>query len=299
MNSEQVYNGSRGDDFTMMIVKLLKKGKLKRQYLNMLVSKESLKQYGYAFTAKSADKDNNYERFEQLGDVTANKFIVWYVYRRFPQLDCTEGVKVAARLRINYGAKAFFGKLGEELGFWPFITAQIEGTERNMYYRNRNKQDLLEDCLEAFIGCTEYLLDKAFRPGVGYAIVYDILENIFNSIDISLDYSKLYDAKTRLKETFDFFTNQIGTWTFIDKKFETENGYTNTLSRIYQIPSYLSPPNTRHNSEPKSGWVLLGEGSACKKGNAQQVAAENALLRLKQNGIFKEPPSEYKRFLNN
>lgn len=73
--------------------------------------------YGNAFTATTANKVDNYERFEQIGDVTANKFIVWYAYRRFPQLDCTDGVKVVARLRINYGAKQFFAPLGEQLDF--------------------------------------------------------------------------------------------------------------------------------------------------------------------------------------
>ena len=92
----------------------------------------------------------------------------------------------------------------KNLNFWPFISAAIEGTERNQKYRNRNKKDLLEDVLEAFIGCTEYLLDEAFRPGVGYGIVYDILESIFNELPMSLEYEDLYDAKTRLKETTDF-----------------------------------------------------------------------------------------------
>jgi len=174
-----------------------------------------MKSYGQAFTASSADPVNNYERFEQIGDVTANKFIVWYAYKRFPQLNCTDGVKVVARLRINYGSKQFFAPLGESLGFWDYISAQEDGKAKGMKYRNRQKKDLLEDCIESFIGCTEYLLDQAFRPGVGYGIVYDILSSIFDEIPMSLKYDDLYDPKTRLKQTFDAYS-QLGDWHFID-----------------------------------------------------------------------------------
>ena len=280
---ETIYNGSRSDDFVMMLVKVLKKGKLKREYLNKLLSPESLKQYHMAFTAKSADPTNNYERFEQIGDVTVNKFIVWYCYRRFPQLDCTEGVKVVARLRINYGSKESLAKLGESLGFWSYISAREEGTERNMYYRNRNKLDLLEDCFEAFVGCTEYLLDKYFRPGVGYAIVYDILEDVFKGVDMTLEYDKLYDAKTRLKETFDMFKTQIGTWKFEETKVVNAEGFTTTHSQLYQLL-------------PGSHRILIGEGNACKRISAQQIAAERGIQFLKERGIFKQPPPEYRKF---
>jgi dsRNA-specific ribonuclease len=304
MNSStnnEIFYGSRGDDFTMLLVKLLKKGRLQTKYINLLLSKNSIKEYANAFTAKSADPINNYERFEQIGDVTANKFIVWYAYRRFPQLDCTQGVKVVARLRINYGAKAFFGRLGEELGFWPFISAQIDGNERNTYYRSRNKQDLLEDCVESFIGCTEYLLDKAFRPGVGYAIVYDLLETVFNDIDMSLKYEDLYDSKTRLKETFDVFKTTIGTWRFLEHKIEGQDGYTNTVSQIFQIPPGIKPIARRSGDQchPEHGWILIGEGVGCKKSDAQQRAAEAGITFLRHNGIYKPPPPEYHMFQTN
>ncbi len=299
-----VYLGSRGADFKRMIVGLLKRGKLKPKYIDRLTDSKSLQAYGQAFTARTADAVNNYERFEQIGDVTANKFIVWYAYRRFPQLDCTDGVKVVARLRINYGAKQFFGPLGEQLGFWPFISSAEEGTERNQYYRNRNKKDLLEDCVESFVGCTEYLLDKAFRPGVGYGIVYDILADIFDDIHMSLKYEDLYDPKTRLKETFDAY-KQLGTWYFHDTREEVNSGYTMANSVLYQIPPDTPQQPIKRKTGigrkdyellPQSDWVQLGSGITSKKGDAQQKAAEQGITRLKYMGFFKEPPPEYKFF---
>ena len=82
----KLYLGSRNNDFKNMIIGLLTKGKLKPKYIEQLTDEKGMKAYDYAFTARTADPVNNYERFEQIGDVTANKFIVWYAYRRFPQL---------------------------------------------------------------------------------------------------------------------------------------------------------------------------------------------------------------------
>lgn len=301
---QNVYLGSRGADFKSLITGLLRRGNLKPKYIEKLTDQNGMEAYGQAFTARTADSVNNYERFEQIGDVTANKFIVWYAYRRFPQLDCTDGVKVVARLRINYGAKQFFGPLGEQLGFWPFISAAEEGVERNQYYRNRNKKDLLEDCFESFVGCTEYLLDRAFRPGVGYGIVYDILANIFDEIQISLKYEDLYDAKTRLKETFDAY-KELGGWYFQDTREEIDGGFTMANTILYQMPpdtpqqpikKITGQGRTDFELIPQRGWRHIGSGIASKKGDAQQKAAEQGIETLKQMGFFKEPPAEYLHF---
>ena len=267
-----VYLGLRDESFRDLIRGLLERGKLKAKYIDLLTTDESMKVYGQAFTAASANPDVNYEIFEQLGDVSANKFIVWYAYRRFPQLECPLGVKVVARLRINYGARQSFSEIGERLGFWPYISASEDD-------RLRKKKDKLEDCVESFIGCTEYLLDKAFRPGVGYAIVYDILSSIFDEIPMSLRYEDLYDAKTRLKELFDLYKSKLGTWAFVDNRDDML-----AISQVYMIP-----PNSRNKQvikrkigvgendviqEAPSDWQMMGEGKAAKKGDAQQKAAE-------------------------
>ena len=299
-NLTSIYLGSRGLDFKSMIIGLLKRGNLKAKYIELLTDEKSMMSYGQAFTATTADKVDNYERFEQIGDVTANKFIVWYAYRRFPQLDCTDGVKVVARLRINYGAKQFFAPLGEQLGFWNFISAAEDGVERNMYYRNKNKKDLLEDCIEAFIGCTEYLLDKAFRPGVGYGIVYDILASIFDEIDMSLRYEDLYDAKTRLKETFDNYKNELGQnqWIYITNRQDTGEKYSMKKSVVYQIPKNTSKQVINNGLDilPQSYWIPLGSGIASSQADAEQLAAKKGIETLKNMGYFKDPPQEYDRF---
>ncbi len=294
MDSDQpkeIFKGTRNDSFKRLITDLLKRGNLRQKYIDSLTDQESMQQYDKAFTAPSANPEENYEIFEQLGDLSINKFIVWYAYRRFPQLDCPAGVKVVARLRINYGSRQSFAEIADNLGFWDFISADEED-------RMRKKKDILEDCMESFIGCTEFMLDKKYRPGVGYAIVYDILTSIFDEIPMSLKYNELYDAKTRIKELFDLYKDKLGSWTFTDTRDDML-----AISTVYRVP-----PGSSKNviKVPKGGgvyeekiprdWVKLGVGRAAKKSDAQQRAAEEGLKKLNQEGWVKQIPEEYKFF---
>ena len=99
--SSIIYKGTRGPMFKALISGLMERGNLKDKYIGILTNDENMKKFSKAFTAASANKNENYEIYEQIGDVSANKFIVWYAYQRFPQLNCPAGVKVVARLRIN------------------------------------------------------------------------------------------------------------------------------------------------------------------------------------------------------
>lgn len=297
---EEIYYGDRGKSFKNIVTNVLKKSKIKSTYIKLLTSVENMERYKSVFTSASVDPINNYEVYEQLGDITANKFIVCYAYNRFPCLKNTEGVKIVARLRINYGARASFQKIGEDLKFWEIISATVEE-------RSRKKKDLLEDCFEAFIGCTECILDEKFMPGVGYNVVYSILESIFNNIPMHLSYNKLYDAKTRLKELFDMNHATIGSWKFIEEPRTKDD--TTCISRVYQIPvgsknktpivstTYINNEQRTKNS-PRDDWVCIGEGISCKKSDAQQKAAQNALTTLQHQGIKKEIHTQYLKFEN-
>jgi dsRNA-specific ribonuclease len=304
--SSIIYQGLRGPPFKALITKLMERSKLKKKFIDVLTSDENMKLFSKAFTAASADPKNNYEIYEQLGDLSANKFIVWYAYRRFPQLRCPLGVKVVARLRINYGSKQSFSSIAEKLEFWPYISAAEEGTDRSAKYRSRHKKDLLEDVLEAFIGCTEEILDDEYVPGVGYAIVYDILASIFDDIPISLRFEDLIDAKTRMKEIFDSFGQTIGSYQFIDTR--EERGHHSEMnsvavSKLYRVPhgAHKRPTKTTDmdgNSTLRAnrGWILIGEGEGTTKSNAQQQASEEGIITLNRAGYIKEVPIEYQLF---
>jgi dsRNA-specific ribonuclease len=293
MLTDDIYYGPRNDVFKKLIYKLLEKGKLKPKYLNILTNDTNMELFGKAFTSPTADSLNNYEMYEQLGDLSANKFIVWYVYKRFPQLRCSKGVKIAARLRINYGSKQSFYEIAETYGFWDFITASVE-------QRQHKKKPLMEDALEAFIGCTETILDDMFQPGVGYGVVYDILKSIFDDINISLSYNDLYDPKTRLKELYDMYTDTLGKIVYIDSRQEQL-----AISSVYQVTPNLrdeplkikiGPGKKDIQLNPQSGWVLIGVGKAAIKPDAQKRAAELGLHYMNSRGYSKPIPEEYSMF---
>ena len=288
-----IYLGSRGADFKALISSLLRKGKLNTKYIKMLTDDEAMNIYGCAFTSELVDPDNNYQVLEQLGDLSGNKFIVNYMYHRFPQLDCPEGVAVVARLRINYGAKQSFSEIARKLGFWEFISATND-------LRQRKMKPLLEDAFEAFLGATERILDKRKRVGVGYAIVHDILTSIFDEMDISLRYEDLYDAKTRLKELFDMHESSLGPLVYKDSKQRDLL----TFSTVYRVQGgkYVETldPDGKFTVNKKKiiggTYIKIGEGSAALKADAQQNAAAVALVSLNKQGWKKPIPSIYEKF---
>ncbi len=285
-----IYYGERGNEFKEFLFNLLVKSKLKRKYIDYLVDDESMETYHKAFTSDTADEENNYQLFEQLGDISANKFLVWYMHKRFPQLNCSQGVKIVARLRINYGAKQSFFSIAESLGFWKYISASEE-------QRNRCKKPLLEDTFEAFIGATEYLIDKKLREYVGYSVVSTILENIFNDINISLKYEDLYDAKTRLKELFDFYNQEIiGTVLYENEKNMDEKLNTTKVYQIVGDKKAIYDENNKIKYIPSgrpAKKMFLGEGTASLKTDAEQRAANMALETFKARGIVKIVPEFY------
>ena len=71
--------------------------------MNSYAEKEILKEFEKCFTHKSFSSTDNYEMYELLGDVTANKCVVSYLKQRFPFLNSSKDVKCMARLRINPG----------------------------------------------------------------------------------------------------------------------------------------------------------------------------------------------------
>lgn len=309
MDEKQIYLGSRGNEFRELIINILKRGNLKDEYIDILTDNHGMAEYGKAFTAVTANSDDNMEILEQLGDLSANKFIVTYVYKRFPQIKCTEGLKIAARLRIVYGSKATFAPIAEKLGFWPFVSAGLEGSkelgrDKRLKYRNTHKKELLEDTLESFLGCTEILLDNQYRIGVGYAIVYDILSSIFDELNISIKFEDLYDSVTRLKETFDKFKD-IGTWYYIHTRepIGTE-GFTQSVTKVYLIPLNANDkaiekrdPITHKVVEkfPRAEWYEIGCGIASNQDESSQKAAEQGIQTLKSRGYYRQPPEIYQR----
>jgi dsRNA-specific ribonuclease len=246
------------------------------------MSPDYFKIYCCAFTHSSIHPEKNYEYYEILGDVTCNKCVVWYLKERFPQLQNCNGVKVIARLRINLVSKKNFAEIAEKLGFEEYISCSRE-------VKDQKGKSLLEDVFEAFFGATELLIDSILGIGSGYGICYRILNSIFDEIPISLKYEDLYDPITRLKETFDFYRQQIpgrqcnliwGNMTW--ENIKTEKG------QVVHLYQYDKTSNKKK---------LLTTSEAAILDDAKQMAAIQYLQFLSEKGI-KRPIPEYYSTIN-
>lgn len=261
-------------EFKEFIKNLISSTRLDSKYVNILTDDESIKLYKKAFTHSSYNSRDNYEVFEQLGDITLNKFLVWYFHKRFPMLNNTFGIKIVARLRIKYGSKQFLSELADKYNFWNniFITEVIS---------NGKRMSVLEDVFESFIGVTEFIVDSRIYNGLGYICCYNILKGIFDKLYIDISYESLFDSKTRLKELFDFYKEKLGTLMF---DYSKENELNSYVVKIYR----------NHNGKKI---LLTEEKSTISKSDAEQKASEKSLHILTTEGFYKNIPDEYKNIL--
>lgn len=263
--------GNRGDDFKNLISKILKMGKLKQKYIDILTSDNNMLLYGYAFTSANVDPVNNYEFYEILGDSTLGNFLIYYCSRRFPELQNASGVSILSKMKSTYGQKEFLAQLANKLNYFDYISATQED-------KMRIKNSLLEDCFESFIGVTVYILDKEIMNGVGYAIAYDILKEIYDTIDITPNFEILQDSISKLKEFFDPpHYRALGKIEYINEIISAESS--NRITKSTVIFNFKTGRK-----------MVLGEGTAAIKKKADSKAASAALEFLKKNNITKDKP---------
>lgn len=174
-------------------------GELKTENIDKLTTPECMDEFNKAFTTFHANREENYDFYETLGDSTANNCIVWYFQRRFfpdiKKVDVSRGtmrsVAILSRLKQEGASTKQFSKFASRLNLQQFIT-MTEIEKKESIYK------ISEDVFEAFLGCLVYHCDLLFRQHVGFGVVYNILEKLFDSEDIRINEEKLYDAKSLL-----------------------------------------------------------------------------------------------------
>lgn len=274
----EVYYGPRDKSFKDLLIKIFKLSGINESLLDRYINDQTLPFYNMAFTSSSANEQHNYEPFEQLGDSTIGKFIVWSSYEKFPQLrGKSEAVEIVARMKINLGSKDNLSQIAENLGFWPFISASEE-------FRLRSKKKLLEDVFEALIGAIEFVIydyssPNISQPGLAYQLIYSILTRLFEPYTLKIDYNTLVDSKNRLKGVFDQYKDVLGSEAVYKTDRVVKNDKNLFISKVFD-----------------SSNNFLGEGAAALKKDAEKKAAEAAILTLEKKGYKKIIPSLYSTF---
>lgn len=192
------FSPQRGENFVEFISNILSKiSRIPPEKVSEYIKHIDI--FEQAFTHKTANENNNYEALEMIGDSILNFCVVEYLSNRFPDLMNTDGsgVGTLARLKINLVSKSVFSNFAEKLNFGDYIAS-------DMLVRRDEMDSILEDTFEAFQGALITVIKKCdpnYRKGylVGLGPVYRIISYFLDSMEISLKYEDLYDAKTRFK----------------------------------------------------------------------------------------------------
>ena len=257
------YLAKRDHTFKEMIEKVLR-NRISQTYIDMVLTPEGMSYFSKAFTHSSVDPNHNYEFLETLGDLTLNKCVLFYLCRRFPQLNCPSGSELISKLKINMIKSESFANIAESMGFWSFISI-----DKTLQSDTVHKRKTLEDVCEAFFGVLELLGDKYIMLGVGYELCYKIITFILDQKEISLDYEDNVDSITRAKETFDAY-KFLGTLTY--QPSHSPDG------RIAVVAIQTTPEKQT---------IHLGNGFGNDIKEARQDAAKQVVAYLKQRGILK------------
>lgn len=270
-SSSTIYSGLRGEPFKNVLTTILKRSKLRDEIIETLLDDEGMALYNTAFTHPSANIHDNYEYLEFLGDSMVNTAIVWYIARRFGNLQGINGVKVLARLKINLVSKKSFAECAQRLRLWDYISCADN-------IRRTSKRKALEDVFEAFFGATTVLMDNKVCASSGYSVVYSIVASLFDELDISLKYEDLFDARTRIKEIFDC-NKHLGEIEYTITKDPSTNVFTS-------IVTMKPKEDGRHP-------VFLGKGTGNTKVDSIQASSEMAIHTLRTMGVHAKVKPEY------
>lgn len=293
-----MYYGKRDKTFISLLEDVIKIGSPKFVYI--LNKPDVVKMFSDAFTHETINAYNNYEFYETLGDVTLNKCVLWYISRRFPQINCPDGSDILTKLKIKTIKSESFASIADSLHFWDFISV-----DQSLRLNSEKKRAILEDVCEAFFGVLELAIDQEIRQGMGYNVCYKILSALLDKNEIKISYDEIVDNKTRVKEIYDAYSKIMGGT--IQYKFQCM--YCNAefmkgvqleehfgkCFRIQNNPKVYTSI-TYHISSDGKGNLKMSTATGKNPQQAEQNAAKQTLLYLTNNGYIKNIPTEYTIF---
>jgi dsRNA-specific ribonuclease len=187
---------------TFLINLLEFRGNVKREIAEQLFDEQGLKFIKQAFTHPSMLEYQNYEFYELLGDTSANKCILWYIYRRIPSLKNEDNpAMLMTELKKKYVSKKLFSPFCKTLGLHNFIRwKELSYMELDNIKTVLMDDSMYEDVFESFCGCLEDLIDTRIMPLTGIGVLYNIISTVMDGIEIITDLTELFDPKSQIKE---------------------------------------------------------------------------------------------------
>ncbi len=249
---------------------MIKRGNINEETVLKLLDEQGLERVKMAFTHSSMIGESNYEFFEMLGDRSVNKAIIWYMHRRFPEIEHNEKAAMyMTELKKRYENKRNFGAWAKKLGFDQFIRyKELSYVEGKFIKKVRINDSMLEDTFEAFCGILEDLIDSRIGIGVGYGFVYNIITSLLDEEYITTDLNKLVDVKTQLKELIE---------NAAIKKF---GGKVDSNSYQDANKKFVSTLNLSFTSNPSSTYIGFLSKQFVSRPQYKKIDAENEAARM-------------------
>ena len=199
-------------------------------------------------------QEHSYERLEFLGDAVIHKVLADYLFHRYPESD--EGFMTSLRTKIEN--KESLAWLSKQIGLEKYVLV----AKRLDMHDARNKESILEDCFEAFVGAI-------------YEESHSIAEQfVVNLIEKEIDFAELLRKETNYKATLLQYYHTQG-WR--DPYYDIHK----TFGSDHQKEFVMFV--TDGNEKP----IAYGRGASKKKG--EQEAAKNA---LKYFNVYDESDTE-------
>ena len=186
----------------------------------------------------------SYERLEHLGDSVLGAIVATYLSRRFP----TQQEGFLTNLRKEIVCNAMLGTLTQKIGLDKFYVISRHNEDVCAGRQNTKK---LGDILEAFIGALWTDSDNNFP--IVQTFVVSLIEKY-------IDIPKILQNDTNFKDQLQKYCQTFLKYTPVYKMVSSINGY--TMIALGQEQE-------------------IGRGSALTKKQAEQLAAQDALIKLK------------------
>lgn len=226
---------------------------------DLFLTPDAMKIWITAFTHKSYNLNQNYERLEKYGDALVKVAFVKYLLEypiRLSEADISN-------LSNHYMAKYPQSQLAKSIGLGQFIRTHLPISIPQ-----------LEDLFESFAGALDEIADK-YTDLRGDKLVYNFIYNIFTAYPIDLKVA-LGDPKTRVVQLF----AGRGWGVPETKKFHSPEGVS--------IEIYATPRSHGDLSKifPGTRKLLLGRGKGTTETVAEKQAYSQALSLLEEHGVF-------------
>ena len=217
------------------------------EFKNKRLLERALTHSSYCNEIKRLKNQSN-ERLEFLGDAVLEVTVSDYLFEKYP--DKTEGELTKLRASIVCEPTLALCSRQIKLGEWILLSKGEEHTG------GRNRDSITSDAMEAVIGAI--YRDGGFEPAQNYIRKF-ILDDIDNK-------KLFYDSKTILQEV-------------------VQGHYEEPLH--YELIGEEGPDHDkRFLVEAVIGNTTIGKGSGHTKKAAEQEAAYQALLWMKERGLY-------------